>query len=445
MDLASKIAAITVIGSLLVWAMLKIRLSSIVAYLALGVLCGSLKLIEAGETAQSLADIGLVMLLFFVGLEFDVKAILKFARFAGPATLAHVGSITAVLYAIGLSLGYTHAQAVLIGLATALSSTAIVMKSFEDRKETDSATAQTALAVLLGQDIVALLVVAMIPFFATTPPGTADVHQGPSAPVAIAMMAVGVPLLFFVARKVLPPLFKMMALRRNEEMLTLISLSACLVVASITQRLGAGLQLGAFLGGLVFSGTYYQHQIRADLTAIKNLALGFCFVSIGMLVDVGYAVDHAGLLAAAFAVVMLVKLAFGTLAFRFLRLPWTLAAATGLALSNVAEFAFIVAQAGSRAGILTGERFQLVVAVAVLSMLVAPAMVARSGPFGAWVAARFERGAPGPRTVLPPGAETCRAVVVGYGPVGRTASKILIRFGVRSCVVDLDLKTVQRL
>ena len=112
------------------------------------------------------------------------------------------------------------------------------------------------------------------------------------------MMAVGVPLLFFVARKILPPLFKRVALTRNEEMLTLMSLGVCLVVAFVTERLGAGLQLGAFLGGLVFSGTYYQHQIRADLTAIKNLALGFCFVSVGMLVDLGYVVDHAGLLVA---------------------------------------------------------------------------------------------------------------------------------------------------
>jgi CPA2 family monovalent cation:H+ antiporter-2 len=256
-----------------------------------------------------------------------------------------------------------------------------------------------------------------------------------------------VPLLFFVARKVLPPLFKYVALSRNEEMLTLMSLAACLIVASVTERLGAGLQLGAFLGGLVFSGTYYQHQIRADLTAIRNLALGFCFVSVGALVDLGWAVDHAGLLAGAVVVVVLVKLVLGTIAFRLLRLPWSLAAATALALSQIAEFAFIVAQAGQRAGILTSDQFQLVVAVAVLTMLAGPAMVARSSPFGDWVAARFGsgRGSSGKTVVPPQAAPSCRAVVVGYGPVGRTLCKILIRFGVQTCVVDLDLKTVQRL
>jgi monovalent cation:H+ antiporter-2, CPA2 family len=448
MGLAASIAVITALGSLLVWLMVRVRQSSIVAYLALGVISGpfALRLLPTGEAAQALADIGLVMLLFFVGLEFDVKAILKFVRFAAPATIAHVGLITGTLGGIGALLGFSMIQCTLIGLATALSSTAIVMKSFADRKETDSATAQTSLAVLLGQDLVALLVVALIPFFGKAAPTPGHGHEGPSGPLSIVIMAVGVPLLFYVARKVLPPLFKRLALSRNEEMLTLMSLGVCLVVASVTERLGAGLQLGAFLGGLVFSGTYYQHQIRADLTAIKNLALGFCFVSVGMLVDLGWALDHAGLLAAAVVVVILVKLTIGTLAFRLLRLPWSLAAATALALSQVAEFAFIVAQAAQRAAILTEDQFQLVVAVAVLSMLAAPAMVARSGPFGDWVAARFERGKRSGRTIVPPlPHETCRAVVVGYGPVGRTLCKILIRFGVQTCVVDLDLKTVHRL
>jgi monovalent cation:H+ antiporter-2, CPA2 family len=446
MGLAASIAVITTLGALLVWFVVRVRQSSIVAYLALGVLSGpfALGLLPTGEAAQSLADIGLVLLLFFVGLEFDVKAILKFVRFAAPATIAHVGLITATLGGIGSLLGFTMIQTVIIGLATALSSTAIVMKSFQDRRETDSATAQTALAVLLGQDLVALLVVAFMPFLGKNP--AAGAGHGPSGPLGIVIMAVGVPLLFYVARKVLPPLFKRVALSRNEEMLTLMSLAVCLVVASVTERLGAGLQLGAFLGGLVFSGTYYQHQIRADLTAIKNLALGFCFVSVGMLVDLGWAVDHAGLLAGAVVVVILVKLVIGTAAFRLLRLPWSLAGAAALALSQVAEFAFIVAQAGQRAQILTEDQFQLVVAVAVLSMLAAPAMVARSGAFGSWVAARLGTRHPDRKTVEPPPAQpACRAVVVGYGPVGRTLCKILIRFGVQTCVVDLDLKTVQRL
>ena len=131
-----------------------------------------------------------------------------------------------------------------------------------------------------------------------------------------------------------------------------------------------------------------------------------------------------------------------------LRLPWTLAAGTGLALSNVAEFAFIVAQAGVRGGLLRQDQFQLVVAVAVLSMLFAPAMVARSRPFGEWVASRFSKRPPSGKTVVPlplAAVPACRAVVIGYGPVGRTLCKILIRFGVQTCVIDLDLKTVQRL
>src|SRR5262245_7902248 len=132
MDLVESIAVIATLGATFVWITLRVRQSSVVAYLALGVVSGPsvFALLGAGKAADDLAAIGLVLLLFFVGLEFDVKSILKFARFAGPATLLQVGFTTAALAAAGLMLGYSPGQAVLIGLATALSSTAIVMKSF---------------------------------------------------------------------------------------------------------------------------------------------------------------------------------------------------------------------------------------------------------------------------------------------------------------------------
>ena len=128
MGLAASIALITALGAVLVWLVVRVRQSSIVAYLALGILIGPdvLRLLQTGEAAQGMADIGLVLLLFFVGLEFDVKAILKFVRFAAPATIAHVGLITAAVGSIGILLGFTMRQSVFIGLAMALSSTAIV-------------------------------------------------------------------------------------------------------------------------------------------------------------------------------------------------------------------------------------------------------------------------------------------------------------------------------
>jgi CPA2 family monovalent cation:H+ antiporter-2 len=145
-------------------------------------------------------------------------------------------------------------------------------------------------------------------------------------------------------------------------------------------------------------------------------------------------------------ILIVAKLVVGTLAFRLLRLPWTLAAATGLALSQVAEFSCVLAQTSYNAGLLLPDQFQLVVGVAILTMLFAPAMVANSREFGERVAAIAGRDLPAGRPALtPPASEVVRAVVVGYGPVGRTLCKILIRFGVQTCVVDLELPTVQRL
>jgi CPA2 family monovalent cation:H+ antiporter-2 len=449
MDLVTRVAAIATLGAVLVLVMLRVRQSAVVAYLALGILSGpsGFGLLSTGEAAEDLAGIGLVLLLFFIGLEFDLGSFRTLARFGVPATLLQVGLSTAALGGVCLLLGHAPGPSLLVGLVMALSSTAIVMKAFEDLQETGSATAQASLAVLLGQDFIALLAVAVIPFFAT---GDAVRDAGRPGPLVMALIAAaGVPLLFFLARRVLPALFKRVAATRNEEVFTLASLAVCLVVASLTDHLGAGLQFGAFLGGLVFSGTRYQHQIRADLTAIKTLALGFCFASIGMLLDLRFVADHAGFVAASVGVVVAIKLVLGTLAFRLLRLPWTLAAATGLALSQVAEFSCILAQAAYAAGLLRSDHFQLVVAVAILTMLFGPAMVSHSRRFGEWVAGIFETGGSKARDAgepaIPSPAPMPRAVVVGYGPVGRTLCKILIRFGVQTCVVDLDLTTVQRL
>lgn len=453
-------AILAAAAAFLVWLMQRIGQSAVVAYLLLGVAAGpsGLHLVSAGAEAQHLSEIGVVFLLFFIGLEFHTDALKRTAPLVFGGTAAQIFACGAPVYAVAVALGSDWKEALVLALCTSLSSTAIVVKAFEDRREGDSPAAQQSLAILIGQDFVALAAVAALPALFGGAPAAGE--RGPGEKFLI--MAVALPVLFVVARRSFPFVFRRAAVAQNQEAFALCSLGACLLVAVAAQKLYASLGLGAFLGGLVFAGTPYAHQIRADLAAFKNLAMGFFFFTVGALLDLKFAASHPALVVGSLLALMALKAVLVALVLRVFGSPWSVASAAGLALCQVSEFAFVLASDAAKLNGLGEDRRQLLLSVAVLSMLLAPSLVARANAAGRRLS-RVMRGdvrspvrAPSSAAMTPPaepaeaestvtGAETVRAVVVGYGPVGRVLCKILIRFGVSPCVVDLQLDTVKKL
>lgn len=467
MELLTAIAVITLLAAVLAWLMTKLGQSAILAYIALGVLVGPsgpLKWIPAGQNVNSLSEIGVIFLLFFIGLEFQMEALKKVARLATLGTALQMLGTAVLTGGAAMLLGFSFKEALVGGVACALSSTAIVMKAFEDRREADSATAQASLAILLGQDLIALLFVAAMPILlgVKAVEGAEGGHGGMHPALAFVIMAASLPVLFILSKKFLPILFNRAAISKNQEVFALCSLGACLMVAWLAHFVGASPALGAFMGGLVFSGTPYAHQIRADLISFKNLALGFFFLTVGMLMDLGYVASHVPMLMAGLVLLILMKMVGAGAVFRFFKYPMNIAAGAGLALAQVSEFAFVLTAEAKKADVFTEDHGQLLITLAVLSMFAAPALVARSLRFGDAIGKRLGGGAvPSVNSqnaaakastdadaesphALPQAAET-RAIVVGYGPVGITLCKILIRFGIRPCVIDLNLDTIKKL
>jgi monovalent cation:H+ antiporter-2, CPA2 family len=460
-DVISGIAIVAVAAAVLVWLLQKLGQSAVIAYLVLGVVCGpsGARLLDASEEVGHLSEIGVVFLLFFIGLEFHVSTLRRTAGLVFGGTALQVIACGAPVFGAAMLFGLGWREAFVLGICTALSSTAIVMKAFEDRGEADTPAAGASLSILIGQDLVALLAVAALPAMLGARPA-----GGQSPAVDFAVMAVSLPILFVVSRKLFPFMFRRAALARNQEAFALCSLAACLLVAFAAHQLKASYALGAFLGGLVFAGTPYAHQIRADLASLKNLALGFFFFTVGMLLDVSFAISHVPLVLGCLVCLMAMKATAISLVLGGFGSPWSVAAAAGLALCQVSEFAFVLAASAKASGALSTETSQLLLAVAVLSMLVAPTLVARANLFGRKMAGILGRDVRSP--AAPPaaavehravgssvvdgestitGQETVRAVVIGYGPVGRVLCKILIRFGVNPCVIDLQLDTVRKL
>jgi CPA2 family monovalent cation:H+ antiporter-2 len=455
-------AIVLAAAALLVVLLHRFRQSSIVAHLLLGMAVGphALDLVPSGALVDRLAEIGVILLLFFIGLEFQVGELKRMSALALGGTALQIALTTTIATAAARFLGFALAPACLFGFCVALSSTAIVMKAFEDRRETDGATAKTSLAILLGQDLAAMGALGLS--------ALVKVGEGTEGPRGNPLALFGLPLLFFAARTALPRLFARAAVTRNPEVFALASLASCFLVAAAAQWLGASLVLGAFLGGMVFAGTAVAHQIRADLATVRTVALALFFLSIGALVDPRYLRDHAGPLAGALVVVVVAKSAIATLVLRTFRLPWSVASGAGLALAQVGEFAFVLASSGL-GQVLGEEPRRLLVPLAVLSMLPTPFFVGASGRFGAWVAglrgARAGVGSEGGagwltrRPVAAAASEPASptyaagpvplsetlAIVVGYGPVGRTLCRILLRLGLRVCVIDLSPATVEKL
>lgn len=448
-------AVILAAAALLVYVLHRLRQSSIVAFLLLGMVVGpsALDLVASGELIEALAEIGVVLLLFFIGLEFNVDALRRMAGLALLGSGAQLLLTTAAAAVAARALGWGWAPAAFAGLCVALSSTAIVMKAFEDRREADSHTARASLAILLGQDLVAMAALAATALLApdgSGAPAAAAGAAGASWSPPAWLPWVGLPLLFAGARAVLPRLFARAALTRNAELFALSSLAACFLVASVAHLSGASVALGAFLGGLVFADTAFEHQMRADLGTVKNLALGLFFLSIGMLVDLRVAGASLPLLAGGVVAVVIVKTAIAALVLRMSGKPWRIAAGGGLALSQVGEFAFVLATSAGGAALLGDAARERIIPLAVLSMLAAPSLVAASSRFGrqvaAWLGRGGRRGAPAEEPADAPGGPSGPyAIVVGYGPVGRTLCRILLKLGVRVCVIEINPGTVEKL
>lgn len=464
-DVISGVAFVAVAAALLVWVLQKLGQSPVIAYLLLGVACGpsGIRLLPATEEVLHLADIGVIFLLFFIGLEFHVAALKRTSGLVFGGTGLQLLACAAPVFLAFLGFGGSWREGLVLGLCVAVSSTAIVMKAFEDRREADTPAAGAALSILIGQDLYALLAVAALPAIL----GGGKSADGGGPWIEFGVMVVSLPILFLASRKLFPLMFRRAALARNQEAFALCSLAACLLVAFAASKLHASPGLGAFLGGLVFAGTPYAHQIRADLASIRNLTLGFFFFAVGMLLDLSYAAANVPLVLGCLAGLIVVKTVAVAVVVRVFGSPWSVAAASGLALCQVGEFAFVLAAKAEEVDALGANGRQLLLAVSVLSMLVAPALVARANVFGRRMAGVLGGDVRSPASPAPApshgtshgppkaavdgeessvtGQETTRAVVIGYGPVGRVLCKILIRFGVNPCVVDLQLDTVKKL
>ena len=359
------------IGVLLVCQ--RLNLPTVVGFLLTGILAGpyGFSLISAIEEVEVLAEIGVMLLLFTIGVEFSLK---EFMRMKKSVILG--GSLQVILtflvsFAIATRLGRPFNEAVFIGFFISLSSTAIVLKILQEKAEFDSPHGRMALAILIFQDI------AVVPMILFTPLLAGEGANLGQSLGFLALKGIGVfALVAASARWIVPGLLYQIARSRSRELFLLSVLVMCFGVAWLTYLAGLSLALGAFLAGLIISESEYGYHALGNIVPFRDVFTSLFFVSIGMLLDLGFLIeqpDQVGLISAA---VIMTKTLIATLAALFLGFPLRTAIIVGLVLCQVGEFSFILAKVGVDYGLLVGDTFQLFLAVAVITMGATPFIMA---------------------------------------------------------------------
>jgi CPA2 family monovalent cation:H+ antiporter-2 len=347
----------------------RLRLPAIIGLLLTGVIVGpyGLRLVHDIEVVEQLAEVGVILLLFTIGIEFSLKALLSLKRIVGIAGTLQVGLSIAFTYIAARVLGRSDGEALLWGLLVALSSTAIVLKLLGERGETDSPQGRIAVGVLIFQDLSVVPMMFLLPVLA----GTAASSE-PWLGWVIAKALAVVVVVLISARMVIPPLLHQVVRTRSHELFVLSIVLICFGTAWLTALAGLSLALGAFVAGILISESDYGQQALADVLPLRDLFSSLFFVSVGMLLNVEFALQHAVIIAVIVMGIFLIKTFTGMVATLAMSYPLRIAVLTGLSLAQIGEFSFVLARAGLAADLIGEETYQEFVAAAVITMLATP-------------------------------------------------------------------------
>jgi glutathione-regulated potassium-efflux system ancillary protein KefC len=409
-------------------------LGSILGYLIAGALIGprGLRLVGDVDSTLHLAELGVVMMLFVIGLELDPHRLVSMRRevFRGGAIqVASCGlAIAAVLAAFGL--GWK--AALLAGITLALSSTAIAMQTLAERNELPTPMGRSAFAVLLFQDIAAIPLIALVPLL-----GHVEVPGGDSIWMRLATATGAVAGVVVIGRYLTRPLLRVIARTGVREVFTAFALLLVMGIAYLMELAGLSMALGAFLAGVLLASSEFRHALETDIEPFKGLLLGLFFMAVGMTIDFGLLGSRTGTIAAILACflgakVVALRLFAGAIGIDS-RQRWLFS----FLLAQAGEFAFVVFEVATRAQVIPREWQALLTIAVALSMAITPLLLLVHDK---WLASR----ARGPRQA-PVIEEEAPVIIAGFGRYGQIVGRMLFANGVRAVVLDHDPEQIETL
>lgn len=353
----------------------RFKLPTIIGFLITGVLVGpsALSLVNADHEIEVMAEIGIILLLFIIGLEFSLKTLAAIKKAVILGGLFQVGATILVPAAAFYFGGFSLPEAVFIGFLMALSSTAIVLKMLSERGEINSPHGKIALAILIFQDII------VVPMMLFTPLIAGESDNIWMSLLWLLLKAAGVIFVVIIsARYLVPRLLYVVAKTKNQELFILTIIAICIATAIMTSYVGLSLALGAFMAGLIISESEYSHQAIANVLPFREIFTSIFFISIGMLLDLQFLMEHILIILGLTIAVMLVKFILASGAGFALKYPPKTSLHAGLILFQVGEFSFILSKVGIEYGLLSNESYQYFLAVSIISMAITPFVIPKA-------------------------------------------------------------------
>lgn len=374
-----EIALLILASAFIAYVCYRLGIVPIVGFLITGVVIGpmALGLVQDPEVVNAAAEVGVLLLLFTIGIEFSLQKLAKIKRLIFVGGGLQVGLTAGITLAALMLFGVSWQAALFTGFLVALSSTAIVLKLLGDSGEIDDPHGQVGLGLLIFQDLAIILMVLLVPPLAGT--GGSGLEVG----LALAKAGAIVVLVLVLARKVMPIFLEAVARTCSPELFLLTVMGICFGTAYVTSLAGVSLSLGAFLAGIVVSESRFSEHAMGEILPLQILFSATFFVSVGMLLDLRFLVANLPLVLGVGAAILLLKIITTGISVRVLGYPASIAAATGLMLAQVGEFSFVLERTGREAGLfpagLEGRGSQTFIAVTVLVMIATPALNALGG------------------------------------------------------------------
>ncbi len=422
----------------------KLRLPVIVGFMLTGILIGpyGLKLINDVHAVETLAEIGVMLLLFTIGLEFSLGRLLEMKRLVLWGGGWQVVLTTLLGLAIFWLVGWPFKQSVLFGFLLTLSSTAIVLKTYSDRLEVDTPHGRAGVGILLFQDLCIVPMMLLVPILSGRE-GASPANIATKLGTAVAAVAI----IMFSARKLIPFVLGHIVRLRSQEVFIIFVVLVSFGTSWLTAHFGLSLALGAFIAGVVLSESEYSHQIVADIMPFRDVFNSLFFISIGMLLSTGFFIAHLPMVLAWFAGLVLLKATIIIAVVMSLRYPTRVATMTAVGLAQIGEFSFILAKTATSQNLLSDNDYQLFLASAILSMVATPFFIKAASPIGQAVQSLISRkvGLPEIETEAEASAEPapdCQVIIIGYGLNGRNLAKVLHRTGIPYQVLEMNAQAI---
>jgi monovalent cation:H+ antiporter-2, CPA2 family len=426
---------------------LRLKLPVLVGFMLTGILIGPsvFALISEREAIELLAEIGVMFLLFSIGIEFSLRRLLEMRKLVFIGGGLQVGITILATAGISTLFGRSISQSIFFGFLIALSSTAIVLKSYVDRNEVDSPHGKTGIGILLFQDICVVPMMLLIPILGKGEGETLEVLSELGISLLALVVILGLSY-FFV-----PKIFTVIGKLRSPEMFVLTIVFLFLGISFATSQFGLSLALGAFIAGAVISESDFSHQVAAEILPFRDVFNSIFFVSIGLLLSFGALIANFGTVIALVGALVIGKLVLIWMVARLLGFPQRIAAMSALGLAQVGEFSFILAKAGQSNGLLIETEYQTFLGASIISMIATPFMISFAPKFGTLVQKMLkdptvenESSTEEDIHVTSSGGLRNHVIIVGYGLNGRNLARVLRAVSLPYTVLELNMESVRR-